>query len=102
MVLKTLQRLRPAAMRQLYISTIVSKLDYIAPIWFQARQSLQMYKTFKTVQKIENQAILEVYRTAARTILETEAELLSTSLRLEHKVIQYIINLYILSKQHPW
>jgi hypothetical protein len=32
--LRTLQRLRPTAMRQLYISTVASKLDYIAPIWF--------------------------------------------------------------------
>jgi hypothetical protein len=49
MALGTLQGLRPAAMRQLYMSTVVSKLDYTAPIWFQAKQSLQMYKTFKTV-----------------------------------------------------
>jgi hypothetical protein len=49
MTLKTLQRLRLAAMRQLYISTVASKLDYTAPIWFQAKQSLQTYKTFETV-----------------------------------------------------
>jgi hypothetical protein len=102
MALGTLQGLRPAAMRQLYMSTVASKLDYAAPIWFQAKQSLRMHKTFEAVQKVGSQTILGAYRTAAGTILETEAGLLPTSLRLERRVMQYVINLHTLPKQHPW
>lgn len=101
MALGSLRGLRPTAMRQLYMSTVASKLDYAAPIWFQAKHSLRMHKTFEAVQKIGSQAILGAYKTAAGTILETEAGLLPTSLRLEHKAIQYVINLHTLLKEHP-
>lgn len=88
MALGTLRGLRPAAMRQLYMSTVASKLDYAAPIWFKVQShSLQMHKTFEAIQKIGSQAILGAYKTAAGTILETEAGLLPTSLRLERKVM---------------
>jgi len=61
-----------------------------------------MHKTFEAIQKIGSQAILGAYKTAAGTILETEAGLLPTGLRLERRVMQYVINLHTLPKEHPW
>jgi hypothetical protein len=61
-----------------------------------------MYKTFEAIQKIGSQAILRAYKTAIGTVLKTEARLLPTSLRLEHRVMQYIINLHTLPKEHLW
>ena len=70
MALSTLRGLRLAAMRQLYTSTVASKLDYAAPVWFQAeKQGSRSHKAFEAIQKIGSQAILGAYKTAAGTIL---------------------------------
>ena len=50
MALSTLRGLRPAAMRQLYMSTVASKLDYAAPIWYQAeKQGSRSNKAFEAI-----------------------------------------------------
>ena len=103
MALSTVRGLRPAAMRQLYMSTVASKLDYAAPVWFHSeKQGSRSHKTFEAVQKIGSRTILGAYKTAAGLILESEAGLLPTTLRLERRVMQYVINLHILLKEHPW
>ena len=38
MALSTLQGIRPATMRQLYMSTVASKLDYAAAVWFHSEK----------------------------------------------------------------
>jgi hypothetical protein len=102
MALSTLRGLRLAAIRQLYMLTVASKLDYAALVWFKAKkQGLRFHKAFEAIQKIRSQAILGVYKTAARAILKVEAGLLLTTLRLERQVMQYVINLHTLSKEHP-
>ena len=103
MALSTVRGLRPASMRQLYTSTVASKLDYAAPVWFQSeKQGSHSHKTFEAIQKIGSRTILGAYKTAAGPILEAEAGLLPTTLRLERRVMQYIINLHTLPKEHPW
>lgn len=103
MALSTLRGLRPAAMRQLYMSTVASKLDYAALIWFQSeKQGSQSNQAFQAIQKIGSRAIVGAYKTAAGPILEAEAGLLPTTLRLERRVLQYVINLHTLPKEHLW
>ena len=103
MALSTVRGLRPAAMRQLYMSTVASKLDYAAPVWFQSeKQGSRSHKAFEAIQKIGSRTILGAYKTAAGPILESEAGLLPTTLRLERRVMQYVINLHTLPKEHPW
>jgi hypothetical protein len=94
--------LRPAAMRQLYMSTVASKLDYAAPIWFQSeKQGSRSNQAFEAIQKIGSRAIVRAYKTAAGQILEAEAGLLPTTLCLERRMLQYVINLHTLPKEHP-
>jgi hypothetical protein len=103
MALSTLRGLRPAAMRQLYMSTVAAKLDYAAPIWFQSeKQGSRSNKAFEAIQKIGSRAIVGAYKTAAGPILEAEAGLLPTTLCLERRVLQYVTNLHTLLKEHPW
>lgn len=103
MALSTIRGLRPAAMRQLYMSTVASKLDYAAPVWFQSeKQGSQSNRAFEAIQKIGSRTIVGAYKTAAGPILEAEAGLLPTTLRLERRVLQYITNLHTLPKEHPW
>jgi len=103
MALSTLRGLRPTAMRQLYMSTVVSKLDYAASVWFKVEEKgLQTHKALDAVQKIGCQAITGAFKTASRAILEAEAGLLPTALRLKRRVVQNAINLYTLPGSHPW
>jgi hypothetical protein len=85
------------------MSTVASKLDYAAPVWFQSeKQGSQLNRAFEAVQKIGSRAIVGAYKTAAGPILEAEAGLLPTTLRLERRVLQYVTNLHTLPKEHPW
>jgi ribonuclease HI len=103
MALSTIRGLRPAAMRQLYLSTVVSKLDYAAPVWYKVEEvGLKTHKAFDAVQKIGSQTILGAFKTAAGAILELEAGLVPTALRLKQRVMQYAINLHTLPPKHPW
>jgi hypothetical protein len=53
--LSTLRGLRPLAMRQLYMSTVASKLDYAASVWFKAeKQGSRSHKAFEAIQKIRS------------------------------------------------
>ena len=85
------------------MSTVASKLDYAAAVWFHSeKQGSRSNQAFEAVQKIGSRAIVGAYKTAARPILEAEAGLLPTILRLERRVLQYVINLHTLPKEHPW
>jgi len=85
------------------MSTVASKLDYAAAVWFHfEKQGSRLNQAFEAVQKIGSRAIVGAYKTAARPILEAEARLLPTILRLERQVLQYVINLHTLLKEHPW
>jgi hypothetical protein len=103
MALSTIRGLRPVAMRQLYLSTVVSKIDYAAPVWYKVEEvGLKTNKAFEAVQKIGSQAILGAFKTAIGAILELEAGLVPTALRLKQRVMQYEINLHTLPSKHPW
>jgi hypothetical protein len=79
------------------LSTVISKLDYTVPVWYKVEEvGLKTYKVFEAVQKIGSQAILGIFKIAAGAILELEAGLVPTVLRLKQQVIKYTINLYIL------
>ena len=100
--LGTIKGLRPAAMRQLFTSTVTSKVDYAAPIWFKVQEKGgEASRLHKAIQKLGAQAILGAFKTAAGPLLEVEAGLKPPAERLKTKVRQYIIGLYTLPDKHP-
>ncbi|RFU26788.1 hypothetical protein B7463_g9554, partial [Scytalidium lignicola] len=98
-----LRGLRPSAMKQLYISTVASKLDYAASVWYKVQERGQFAeKTLEAVQRLGSRIITGAYRTAANVILEAECGLLPTAIRLRMKVLRYAVELHTLPKEHPW
>ncbi|KFY95020.1 hypothetical protein V500_02979, partial [Pseudogymnoascus sp. VKM F-4518 (FW-2643)] len=100
--LGSISGLRPAAMRQLYLATVASKIDYAAPIWFKTGEKNGIAnKHYTAIQKLGSKAITGAYRTAAGPLLEIEAGLQYTSSRVRAKVRQFIVGLYTLPDHHP-
>jgi ribonuclease HI/exonuclease III len=100
--LSSLRGLRPQAMRQLYLSTVASKLDYAAPVWFQIARGGATHRSINTVQRIGSRAIIGAFKTTATAIIESEAGLLPAAYRLQSRVMQHVINLHTLEEDHPW
>jgi hypothetical protein len=99
--LNSLRGLSPQAMRQLYLSTVVSQLDYAAAVWFQP-QDQTTHRIVNSVQRMEARAITGAFKTASTSILEIEAGLLPATCRLWQRMMQHLINLHTLGKEHPW
>jgi ribonuclease HI/exonuclease III len=99
--LSSLRGLSSQAMRQLYLSTVASKLDYAAAVWFRPGIT-GITQTINSVQRIGARAITGGYRNASTTILELEAGLLPAGCRLQKRIMQYLINLNTLEDSHPW
>jgi hypothetical protein len=74
-----IQVLRPVAMRQLYLSTAVSKMGYAAVVWYKVQDKNQCLRhAFDAVQRIGSKVITGAYKTAAGATIEAEAGLLPT------------------------
>ena len=75
--LGSLRGLKPGAMRQLYLSTVASKMDYAAPVWFKSQdKGTQIHKTYDMVQRIGGRVITGAFKSTAGGDLEVEAGLL--------------------------
>jgi hypothetical protein len=94
--LSTLRGLRPQAMRQLYLSTVATKLDYAAPIWFQIAGGGATHRMVNSVQRIGSRAITGAFKTTATAVIESEAGLPPAAHRLQLRVMQYVVNLHTL------
>lgn len=92
--------------RQLFISTVVSRIDYAASVWCFARKdpviSHGIGRLFEPIQRIASQAIVGVIRTTALAIAEAEAGIESIYIRLRARVINHWVNCYTLPKAHPF
>ena len=103
LALTRIKGLRPPAMRQLYLATVAAKLDYAAPIWWRSKyKGPSSANCMEAVQKIGSRAITGAYRTAAGKILEIEAGLIPTTLRIQQRIAKFVINLHTLPQDHPW
>lgn len=103
LALTRIKGLRPPAMRKLYLATVASKLDYAAPIWWRSKyKGVETASHIEAIQKIGSIAITGAFRTAAGKILEIEAGLVPTALRIQQRIIKFIINLHTLPEGHPW
>ena len=82
LALRRLRGLPPPVARQLFISTVASKIDYAASVWCSARKDAIVApwigRPFEAIQRIATQAIVGVFRTAALPIAEAEAGIEST------------------------
>jgi hypothetical protein len=91
----------PQPIRQLYLSTVASKLDFTAPVWFQLQDSV-IYKIVNSVQRMGARAITGAFKIVPTPILDIEAGLLLTIYRLQQQMMQHLINLHTLEKKHLW
>ena len=90
-------------MRQLYLSTVASKMDYAAPVWFKSQdKGTQIHKTYDMVQRIRGRVITGAFKSTAGGDLEVEAGLLPTSTRLNTRVMSFATNLHTLPQDHPF
>ncbi|MGH2638266.1 MAG: reverse transcriptase domain-containing protein, partial [Rhabdochlamydiaceae bacterium] len=101
--LGTLRGLSSQAMRQLYLSTVASKMDYAAAIWYKVKdKNAYLHHAFDRVQRIGARVITGAFKTAARATIEAEAGLAPTTIRLQQKAMRFIVNLHTLPPDHPW
>jgi hypothetical protein len=96
----------PPVARQLFISTVASKIDYAASVWCLAQKdamvALWIGRPFEAIQRIATQAIVGVFRTAALPIAEAEAGIEPTCVRLRSWVVKHWITCHTLLKDHPF
>ena len=106
LALRRLRGLPPPVARQLFISTIASKIDYAASVWCPARKdtiiSPGIGRLFEPIQRIAAQAIIGVIRTTALAVAEAEAGIESTYTRLHARIIKHWINCHTSPKDHPF
>jgi Reverse transcriptase (RNA-dependent DNA polymerase) len=92
--------------RQLFQSTVASRLDYAAIIWHrpnakEAKDQTAYMQKFGTVQRIGMKAILGCYRTTPTAAMEVETGLLPPYLRLQTKILKAATRIQELPLTHP-
>lgn len=88
LALRRLRGLPPSVARQLFTSTVASKIDYAASVWCPLRRDSSVaagiVRPFEAIQRVASQAIVGVFRNTALAIAEAEAGIEPTVVRLEH------------------
>jgi hypothetical protein len=106
LALRRLRGLPPSVARQLFISTVASKIDYAASVWCSTRKETVVApgigRPFEAVQRVATQAITGVFRNAALAIAEAEAGIAPTIVRLRARVVKHWISCHTLPKDHPF
>ena len=106
LALRRLRGLPPSVARQLFISTVASKIDYAASVWCPIRQDAMVaagiVRPFEVVQRVASQAIVGVFRTTALAIAEAEAAIEPTVVRLRARILKHWIVCHTLPKDHPF
>jgi hypothetical protein len=76
-VARRLRGLPPSVARQLFTSTVTSKIDYAASVWCSIREdsifAAGIGRLFEAIQRVASQAIVGVFRNTALAIAEAEA-----------------------------
>jgi hypothetical protein len=93
--LRRLRGLPPSVSRQLFTSTVASKIGYAASVWCHIRQdsiiAAGIGRRFEAIQRAESQAIIGVFRNTALAIAEAEAGIELTVLRFRARVLKHWI-----------
>ena len=106
LALRRLRGLPPSVARQLFISTVASKIDYAASVWCSMRKDsivgVGIGRPFEAIQRMATQAIAGVFRTTALAIAEAETGIEPTSVRLRARIMKHWITSHTLPKDHPF
>jgi hypothetical protein len=106
LALRRLHGLPPSVARQLFISTVASKIDYAASVWCSIqRDSIVpqgIGRPFEAIQRVASQAIVGVFRNTALAIAEAEAGIEPTAVRLRARIMKHWITCHTLPKDHPF
>ncbi|KAJ5300187.1 hypothetical protein N7508_007430 [Penicillium antarcticum] len=101
-----LRGLPPSVARQLFSSTVASKIDYAASVWCPIRQDATVaagiVRPFEAIQRVASQAIVGVFRNTALAIAEAEAGIEPTVVRLRARILKHWIVCHTLPKDHPF
>lgn len=95
-----LSHLRPTQMRQLYQACVIPILNYASTIWHSPDKDRGLLRVLGSLQRGVLLKILSAFRTAATQILEVEAYVTPTRLRLKQRAQNVITNLCTLSEGH--
>jgi hypothetical protein len=106
LALRRLRGLPPSVARQLFSSTVASKIDYAASVWCPIRQDATVaagiVRLFEAIQRVASQAIVGVFRNTALAIAEAEAGIEPTVVRLRARILKHWIVCHTLPKDHPF
>jgi hypothetical protein len=106
LALRRLHGLPPSVARQLFTSTVTSKIDYAASVWCPMRQdsivAVGIGRPFEAIQRVASQAIVSVFRNTALAIAEAEAGIEPTVVRLRARIMKHWITCHTLPKDHPF
>lgn len=106
LALRRLRGLPPSVARQLFTSTVASKIDYAASVWCPIRKdsivAAGIGRPFEAIQRVASQAIVGVFRNTALVIAEAEAGIEPTVVRLRARILKHWIVCHTLPKDHPF
>jgi hypothetical protein len=100
MALKRLRGLSISTIRQLFVASIASTVDYASNVWTRAG-GVRLIKAIDRVQRIGAQAIIGAFSTVAMAVAEVEAGILTAQERFARRAAKLWINLRTLPKSHP-
>ena len=103
MALARLEGIRPKQMRQLYKSVVVPTMDYGAAAWYAPDRHgyFHLNKHLDRVQRLGAKAITGAFRTVSLEVLQDEACLDSTTVRLSKRVIKHMIDAASRDSENP-
>lgn len=106
LALRRLRGLPPSVARQLFTSTVTSKINYAASVWCSIREdsivAAGIGRPFEAIQRVASQAIVGVFRNTALAIAEAEAGIQPTVVRLRAHIMKHWIICHTLPKDHPF
>jgi hypothetical protein len=96
--LQAIKGVRPIQMRQLFRSYVLPIINYAASTWFGPgkRGTVRLCHALGKVQRLGARAILRAWKAVALPILEAEANVEATRVRLMRKVVAYATKLLAL------
>jgi hypothetical protein len=101
--LQAIKGIRLTQMRQLFRSCVLPVIDYAASAWFGPgkRGTVRLCYALGKVQRLGARAILRAWKAVTLPILEAEANLEATRVRLTRKVVVHTIKLLALLIDNP-
>jgi hypothetical protein len=102
-LLQAIKGVRLRQIRQLFRSCVLPIIDYAASTWFGPGQRgvSRLYYTLEKVQRLGARAILRAWKAVALPILEAEANIETTKVRLTRKVTAHAAKLLALPIENP-